>query len=410
MAQVAGEYEEQLVACTQTGSISFGRGDTDVLPLISGGDLTAGTKYLIIARAMLSADDGNRVHHWRIRTDDDSTIATKSLAKIEPTTGNVTDRGIGLPFVHSFTTSGTPTDIVMEMRPDRTADMVSIDQSSIKVIDLTGRDFVEVIHAVTGNEYPLTQAVEWSIPGSSLGTDEYLIVGYQRSGMGVTSSNHRVEIFAADDGATPVIVGRDENESEDASELRLFGWFVRHKATADTDFEIQTWQETADHVNSDEGGYAIALKTSDWEDILFAFDAGTTSIDSTERTMQFIDGFSPTTTGDFIVAGSYNMADVTNGGLFRIHFEDDGSELRVGDQPMLHAMKYDVSATPMLTLFNHVNIPSSDTSDYDMRGRTDDATADTAEHRWLVIWSMELAAAAPAAPVVRRRQRTTVRM
>ena len=398
MAQVGGEYQQQLTACTQTGSISFGRGDTAVLPLISGGDLLADTKYVIIARAMLAADDGNRVHHWRIRTDDDTLIEAKSLLKIEPVNSTVTNKGIELKFVHSFTTDPTtPADVVMEMRPDRTADLVSIDQSSLKVIDLTGRDFVEVIHTDDSSEYPLTQAVEWSIPGSSLGTDEWLVVGYQRTDMGVTSSNHRIEIFAADDASTSTICSRDENEAEDGNELRSFGFEVRHKASSGTpDFEVQTWQETTGHVNLDRGGYAIAFKTSDWESISFAFNLGTTTVNSTEKTVQFIDGFSPTTTGDFLFFGSCNLADMTNAAFHKIHIEDDGTPTRTGDADMEHQAKYDASARAKIGLFYQVNILSTDTSDYDLQVTTNDATNDTVEHRWLIIWSMELAAGGTA--------------
>ncbi len=395
MAAVNGFYAEQLTAAT-TQDTTYTRGDTDLLPQIAAASLSASTKYLIIAEAMLAGDHGNDFFFWRINTADDTSIAAKSEMVVEPTSATLTDRGLRCRFVHSFTTDSVPADIDMQFKCRDAADVASVDQASLKVVELTDRDFVETISADPGDqtdEYPdVTQAVEWTIPGSSLGTDEHLVFAYQRTQPRTTNKNYRVEIHTALDTSTSAVRAKDENEGEDSAELRNTGFFgLRHKASSGTpDIEIYTWEEDDAANMFDRGGYGIAFVTSDWESITFAYTAATTVIDSTERTMQSIDAFSPPTTADHLIFGSVNLASM-NGIFQHLHVEDDGTPIRTGDQPMAHATKYDATATPHVSVFHETNILSSNTSDYDLQGATDDADDDTAEHRWLTIWSMELA-------------------
>ena len=395
MTQVKGSYTPQLTACTHTGDTNFSRGDTDVLPRISGGDLLANTKYLIVARGVLGGDHTNTVFTLRVTTADDSLIAAKSEQKIEPFG---TTRSYPYFFVHEFDTDGTPADIDMEMATADGAQIVSVDQCSLRTIDLDdlgASNWTSTIHADASGEYPTTQADEWTIPGSTLGTDEWLILACQRTQIGATNRNYRVEAFAAEDTSTSAAVARDGNEGEDNTELRLSGFQIRHKASSGTpNFSIQTWELDTNTNALDRGGYGIAIKFSAFEDIEWDYEAGTTVIDSTERTMATIT-YSPTTTADHLLFGQITMNDLGFGGEQHLHIEDDTVEMRVGDQPIGYGVKYDPNTSqPVLNLFHQDNILSSDTSTYDLRGATNNANDDLAEHRWLIIWSLELAAGA----------------
>ncbi len=396
MTQVKGFYTPQLAVCT-TNSTTFNRGDDPFLPRISGGDLLANTKYLIVARGVLVGDNTNILFSLRVNANETGgLIAAKSEQVIEPFG---TTRSYPYFFVHEFDTDGTPGDIDMEMKTGNSSNTASVDQCSLKAVDLVdlgASNWTSTISADDSGEYPTTQADEWTIPGSSLGTDEHLILAYQRTGIGATNREYRVQAFAAADTSTSAVRASDQNEGEDGNELRISGFQLRHKASSGTpNFSIQTWELDTNTNALDRGGYGIAIKFSAFEKIEWDYEAGTTVIDSTERTMATIT-YSPTTTADHILFGSITMT-VANGGEQHLHIEDDTVEMRVGDQPITYGVKYDPSTSiPVLNLFHQDNILSSDTSTYDLRGATNDADDDLAEHRWLIIWSLELSAGGTA--------------
>jgi len=291
-----------------------------------------------------------------------------------------------------------------------------VDQNSrvfiaeVKVYDSNGRGYLETVNDDDASQYPTTQAAEWTIPGADLGTDEWLILAYQRTGDINTGRNFRVEAHAAVDTSTTAVRAKDENEGEDTAELRMSGFALRHQASSGTpNFEMQTWTEF-NNAFQDRGGYGIALKASNFVAGGFKaeYTAGSTSIDGTERTFETITSYSPSVTADHWLFGLWNQTLTTNTPIVEMHIEDDDVEMRVGDQAIDMSCDYDATATPQLGLFYQDNILSSDTSTYTLRG-TSGASTDSVEHRWLIILSLEKAAVA-AAPVVRRRQLTTVRM
>ncbi len=416
MAAVNHFHIEQLTACTHTGDNNWSRGDDPFLPQIAAASLTADTNYLIIAQGMLASDDGNKEVAWRISTADDTTIATKSNRQIEPSINIVTNVGYPIFYVGSFKTHvTTPTDIDMELRcATDSGDNVWVDQALLVVIDLDdlgSGNYVETLHSDDSTAYPTTQAVEWTIPGSSLGTDEWLVLACQGSDMGSATKLHRVEFWGADDGSVSVELGRDMNEAEDSSEIRPHGFVGRHKASSGTpDFECQIWGVTDNGVDC-EGGYGIAIKTSAFESggISFDFTSAATDIDSTESTVATISSYSPTTTADHIFFASYNVDLMTEAFQYFVHIEDDGAEMRTGDAAMGHRVVFDPAGGARVPVMHLDNILSSNTSTYTARAVTSDATADGAENRWLVIWSMELAGgggAGSASPAVIARSFT----
>ena len=290
--------------------------------------------------------------------------------------------------------------------------VINVTADTFQIAATSGGAALDFGSDITATSTLAEATVMWTIPGSDLGTDEWLILGYQRSDMGGTTMRHRVEVLTALDASTSSVVFRDHNESEDSSERRLHGFELRHKASSGTpDVQVIGWMSASNAGVQDGGGYGIAIKKSAFESIVFAYTAATITVNSTEKTVQNIDAHSQPTTADTMIFGSFNMADMTNSGLDQIHVEDDGTPIRTGDQPMQNQAKYDALSQAHYGVAHETNIPSSDTSDYDLQATTGSATDDTAEHRWLIIWSMELAAAAADVyPPFPRRQNRRVRM
>lgn len=392
MAAVNHFYAEELTAQTNS-TTSF-----VTIKSILGSSLLASTKYLIVARILWNGDDLAKLFHMRISTADDSLIAAKSESIQEPSATNPI-LGPLYFFVHSFTTDATPADILFEFKAGASASIAQADQLALGVLDLTdlgSANFVETISTDDSVEYPTTQAAQFTIAGTDLGTDEWAVLAYQRSGMGAGARNFRVEASSAVDTSTTAIRGTDENEGEDTSEFRMSGFALRHKASSGTpNFEIQTWEEDAPSNMLNRGGYAIALKTSAFADSQFAYTAASTAIDATERTFQTITSYSPSVTADHWLFGMWNQTAINNDKNVRMFIEDDGAEMRVGDESMAPRPHYDVTATPQLVLFHQDNIASTNTSTYTLRGY---GGPDDVEHRWLVILSLEKAGVAATIP------------
>ena len=361
---------------------------------IAGASLVATTKYLIVARAHFGGSNNNEVFEIRVSTADDATIASKSSRLTEPTV-TATNRLKPYFFVHSFTTDSSPADVLLEMQAPDTF-TARADQLNLFLLDLTdlgASNYFETISADDSGEYPTTQATEFSIAGSNLGTDEWLILAYQRTGIGSSTRNYRVEAHAAADTSTSAVRSKDEMEGQDVTELDMSGFALRHKASSGTpDFEIQTWEEHVAANALDRGGYAIALKTSAFADFQAEYTAASTLLDATERTMQTITSYSPVTTADHLLFGSWDMPDTDETPRHSIHIEDDDVEMRVGDIGQNPVFTNEGTATPIHYIFHLDNILSSDTSTYTLRGSSANASSANVEHRWLIMLSLELVA------------------
>ena len=391
MAAVNHFYAEDLTA-RSTNSTSF-----VTLISILGSALSATTNYLIVARAMVWGSNTNQLFHFRVSTADDSAIASKSEHIIEPKS---TSDGAPYFFVHSFQTDASPADVILEHKTANATFASEIDQMSLEVIDLDdlgSANYFETISAdpgATTDAYPTTQADEFTIAGSSLGTDEWLVLAYQRTQIASTAENYRVEALSAVDASSNSVVGTDENEGEDTAETRNTGFAVRHKASSGTpNFAIQTWTE-ATNAYYDRGGYAIALKTSAFADFKSVYTAGTASLTTTEATFGTITSYSPSVTADHLLFGLWNATITSDSPKQTMHIEDDAVEMRTGDLQAIAHVDYDPTATYLLNLFHQDNILSSDTSTYTLRG-TSDLTTELVENRWLIILSLELAGAGP---------------
>ncbi len=100
---------------------------------ILGSALTADTKYLTAARALIGGNSITGKGGVRIQTDDDSTIETKSEAITEfMLTGS--SEMMSYMFVHSFITDASPADV--EFQFSDLGGRSIIDQSSLFLLDL----------------------------------------------------------------------------------------------------------------------------------------------------------------------------------------------------------------------------------------------------------------------------------
>ncbi len=409
MAAVNHFYGEELTAQSHDADTNFA-----TLKSIAGASLLANTNYLIVAQMLFNGKSTSRKFDGRVTTADDSTIASKSTATVEPSRQQ-TDQAAVYFFVHSFQTDASPADVLLQFRTGNTASAAQADQISLFLLDLDdleSANFHETISADDGVEYPTASAVQFSIAGSNLGTDEWLILAYQMTGIGSVSENFRVEAHAANDTSTTALRALNENEGEDTDEKRTTGIVLRHKASSGTpNFEVHTSEESITANMLNKGGYAIALKTSAFADFASVYTAGSTAIEVTEATFQTVSSYSPSVTADHLLFGVWNQTGTTITAATFMHIEDDGVELRVGDVDMSASERYDVTALPHHVLFHLDNIDSTDTSTYTLRG-TADATGNSVEHRWLIILSLEKATVAPVGvfPPFPRRQLTTVRM
>ncbi len=375
---------------------------------ISGGSLAATTKYLIICRGILGGASQNDTYRIRVETEDDTVIEAKSEMLIEPAT-TTADRGVPYFFVHSYTTDSSPAAVNFQMASPDSSEGRS-DQITLVLIDLDdlgSANFFETVHADNTDDYPTTEAQEWSIAGSSLGTDEWHVFGYQRTDIANVTNNYRVAFRAAVDASSNSEVLKDENEGEDAAEFRFSGFAGRHKASSGTpNFECMTWVEAA-AVASNGGGYGIALRTSAFADYQNDFESGTLAVTTTEATYATITSYSPSADADHLIFSQFQLSGPQRTSL---HHEDDTVEMRTGDQIKVYDQNYD-STTLQTVILGHLdNILASDTSTYTMRivgfGGSQDAS-----NRQLSILSLEKAAAvAEVYPPFPRRQLTTVRM
>lgn len=398
MVAVNHHFVEQL-----TGQ-SDNSGAYVTLRTIPAAELLANTKYLIIVDDVFNGSVNNKNFDMRVSTADDTTIATLSESIVRPKSSGFNPiTGAPYFFVRSFTTSATPTDVLLQFRTLDTAVSVQADQMTFGVIDLTdfgSGNFFETLHADDASEYSTTQTTEFSIAGASLGTDEWAVLGYQRTGVNSTGRNFRVEVLSALDTSTNAVVLTDEQEGANNFEKKMTGFAVRHKASSGTpDFEVQSWKEGSQVTAENNGGYAIALKTSALRNFVWAYTAAAVDVDTPEATFQTITSYSPDADADHLFFGSWNTINVA-GDDTTMHIEDDGAEMRVGDEETFTRLNKDATNDPTSILCHLDNILASDTSTYTLRGKARIDSTMQLEHRWLLILSLEKAAGAAVSQTV----------
>lgn len=393
MAEVNHFYSEDQTLRTTTSATYVTRG-----PSIAGTSLAANTKYLIIARALLGGNSLTDKVYFRVSTADDTTIETKSETILE---FNKTTIGKFKSwfFTHSFTTDASPADIVMQLKVDggSTARMEQSVLVAIDLDDLGSSNYFENIQAASGTELSTTA---WgtemaAIADTDLGTtEEWLVLGYARIGVGSATRWYDVRLHGADDAASASIMGGSSADGEDTSELRMIGLVGRHKAvTSNVALAIDAYEEAANANHTDQGAYLIAIKGSAFDDFEHDFTAAevTLPISGNDVTVASIASYTPTTNGNHLLFGSVQK-DGGNGD-FGLHLEDGTTPTFVGDELSELNQGWGGSGSDgdeNGNTLQRINITATKT--YNLIGQSLGNSNILAEDRWLLILNLNLAA------------------
>lgn len=391
MAEVNNFYDE--VTAIETDDTNAW---SDTTCAVSG--LAASTKYLIIAKALFGGNVDSDNYGMRVETADDTTIESKSEARIEPTFVQ-NDELEPYFFVHSFTTDTSPDSVTIQTRSfDATA--LRIDQFSLLLIDLDdlgSANYFENIHADDSVEYGLTFADTANLSAADLGTtEEWLLLGYQRTGIGSGGRNFDIRLFAANDGASQVEMNYHAAEGEDTNELRVVGVAGRHKATSNTAAAIQALEEAnaANHLNR--GGYLIALKASAFADFKFDFTAGSISVTSPGETdLATITNYTPSTATNHLMVGRANCADTDGNSRTSCTARIGSLQLMVQDIFTDQTQNWDATDREMITSAGLEDLPATQET-FKLTAIRHPSDADrNFEYRWLLMLNLEKADGAP---------------
>ena len=395
MAEVNNFYAEQTTLQT-TGNA----GATDVPgTTISGASLAANTKYLVIAKALFGGDDVSGTFQLRVRAEDDlSVLTTKSIATIEPTF-TATDELEPYFFVHSFTSDASPGDVRFQFNRVSAGDTCAADQLSLLLIDLDdlgSSNYFEDIHADDSVEYTTSFADAAALAAADLGiTEEWLLLGYQRTGIGSTGRNFDIDLFAADDASSQSQLNFHSAEGEDTNELRVVGVAGRHKAvTSNVAAAIRVLEEASNANALNRGGYLIALKASAFANFKFDFVSGGIVIASTETTVASIVDYTPSTATNHLIIGRMNDQDVTRNTRVVLYVENGtGTNLMVGDDLAFQTQDWDDTDQSMVVTAMRESLPTTQDT-FDLQALKDSGQtvgSRSFQRRWLLMLNLEKA-------------------
>lgn len=396
MAEVNHFYSEQDALQTHTGDTLF----VDVPgTVILGSSLAANTKYLIIAKAGFGGNNNSGTFGLSVETPEDTNIQAISRTRLEPqhTSSGSLEHYF---FVHSYTTSGTPTDIQFQMRTFTSGDTVRCDQLVLMLLDLDdlgASNYFEDLHADDGVEYTTTPTDAAALAAADLGTtEEWLLLGYQRTDISSTSRSYLIRLRGANDASTQSTLQTHNHEGEDGRERQMAGFCARHKAvTSDVAAAIQVSEENADANHSNDGGYLIALKVSAFADFEFDYTPGSINITNSETTLATIPNYTPSSATNHLILGRCNDA-TTNGNSRVTQYVEDGAgtNLFAGDDGMQQGQGNDPTDQQSVGCFLRESLPASqDTFDLQATRIAADSNRDF-ENRWLLMLNMEKAAVA----------------
>lgn len=379
-------YDDQDTEQTHTGDTLW----TDIPGMvIPGSSLTSTNKYLIVARAFVNINSASADSRIRVQTDDDATIEAKSEHRTEHAASS---RQIVYCWSHSFTTAASPSDVKMQFRTDTDTFTVRADQMSLGLLDLTaigseGTDYHEDIQADSGLEFSdlATTTVLASLAGATLGTTEYLILGYGTCRTESQTLWWDITAHAAQDSATATEASVHRGEGEKIGPRLVVGFALRHKASSGTpDVTIYGQEETTAANHDDGGAYLIALPTSLFTDFEYDYTAAGISANG-ETTIASIGPYTPTVDGNHWVFGMCNVETAT-AGLVNLHVEDGATEIRTGDSAITHTQQWDTAKDlEGARTFQQYSITGSTT--LNLQG--DRNAASNLEHRWLIVANLE---------------------
>ncbi len=370
-----------------------GEGEWSVVGAIPGGQLKASTKYLLMVRALITMDDLTDKVDFRVQTDDDSAIETKSLQIIEYIQAGTTD---ALPyfFPHSFTTGSTPGTVVIEADKTDVATTARVDQTSMFLLALTsdnglateGTDYHEDIQARDeATEYSATRGVTKlaEIAGSDLGTVEHWIVGYAKVIVGSTGRWFEHQLWMAYDTATQEERATTRREGEDTAEEHITGFSARHKASSGTPNVTIFGQMQSTGGMDDGGAYLIAIPTSKFTDFFDKYEAAAITANG-ETTIATTGSYTPTEEGNHLIFGMANGE--TDAGAttakIQLWMESTTTEIRTGDSAYFQTQIWDTNKSrEQARTFQRYGITTAET--FNLQG--DHNAAEELHHRWIVL-------------------------
>lgn len=420
MAELTHWYVENNTVFTHTGSTTF----TNVTgTTIAASNFSTTTKYLIIARAVVGGDNAGARFGCRVRVPHDTATTDKSQMTFEPQKTTIGE-GMSYFFVHAWTSGATLTeDLLFQVAPlQNTGNEVWIDQMSILVIDLDaigteGTDYHEDIQAASGEElFSATYTPLARITDNVLGdTEEYLVLGCAKIGIGSTGRWFTVVLETAMDSDTAAIVAQHRAEGEDTAEERLVGFAARHQGAfgAGIGDVVIRGQEEANNGNmTDQGAYLIALPTSLFAD--FEYDYNSATIDTgSEVTVASVGPYTPSNTGGgnhLIMGWVRSTSPGTNSGAYqKLHVESGAVEIRTGDQAVGHSQIWDSGKDleSAVTMERYSIGQSAHTMN--LRSQDGGGTSSEVRSRWLILVNLnEPATAAPDSPPPFPRRPTTL--
>jgi hypothetical protein len=300
---------------------------------IAGTSLQANTKYLLIARAFIACQSVTNLASVRVNTADDSTIATASeavyqMARITSTDGDV------YMFVRSFTTGSTPQDVDFQLKAAGTD--VTIDQSTLFLLDLDdlgSANYFEDTHAPTGTELTTTSTTQYAtIAGSDMGSEDWLLFGYSRVGMGSVGTSNIVDtgivsywgdVIASDNPAP--------NEAATSTScIHMFGFVARWgNNTVTSDAGIKMSEPDLAYNHTDEGAYLIALNMGKFASVEIDQPSGGVTV-STEWIIASVGPYTPPVAGNHLILG---MAQhwVTYSDAQALWIDEGSTQIRTGE-------------------------------------------------------------------------------
>jgi hypothetical protein len=357
---------------------------------ILGSSLTAGTKYLIIARGYLNGDSATAQRYLRVSTADDATIADRSMCRIEPGT-TATTYGQNWMFVQSYTATSA-TDIMFEQYGQY--GFTYIDQLSLILIDLDdlGSDnYVE--NDDNGNRDLAADGTQVNyIDSLDLdGATEYLFLGRVEVEVDSTSKSHRINLERGSVARTTVF-----REGEDASENLQYGvmgaWTT---AATPQDARLVGYSEGGSAAASD-SSYIIAIKVDAFEDFQYSYDAIGVSVDNPPLNTIETFSYTPSTSGDHLVLGRFNFSAQSSTQHPSGEVTVDGTSVQAGDDAMFSYGGYDPTDEAQVNIQGIVDISAQ--VDIDLNAAADTSTA-IPVHEFVAVLNLNLVEAGPAPDV-----------
>ncbi len=169
MAELTHFYDEEntvgsMASSTFSNAMTVGSNPAQVL----GSALTANTKYLIVARALIEQSSLSNHVRCRVQTDDDPSIEAKSEARVEVEQTASGDM-LSYLFTHSFVTDASPADVEFQLAVVG-GSTARIDQSSLFLLDLdaiSASNILETAYFDTSDAGPTDTGADWTSDSSA---------------------------------------------------------------------------------------------------------------------------------------------------------------------------------------------------------------------------------------------------